>query len=58
MSSQRVQEPLEAFFKYKNAVFNDEQEKDSYYWCEDGIEKSVPWDHCLSSLGKPRNANQ
>ena len=27
--------------------------KKIHYLCEDGIEKSVPWDHCLSSLGKP-----
>ena len=26
--------------------------------CEDGIEKSVPRDHWLSSLGKPRDANR
>ena len=25
--------------------------------CEGRIEKSVPWDHRLSSLGKPRDAN-
>ena len=26
--------------------------------CENGIEKSVPSDHCLSSLGKPRDAER
>ena len=26
--------------------------------CEDWIEKSIPRDHCLSPLGKPRDANQ
>ena len=29
-----------------------------YNSCEDGIEKSVPRDHQLSSLGKPHDANQ
>ena len=28
------------------------------YSCEGGIEKSVPRDHRLSSLGKPRDANR
>ena len=36
-----------------HAVFDGEQEKES-----DGIEKFVPRDHCLSSLRKPRAANQ
>ena len=27
------------------------------YSCEDGIEISVPSDHHLTSLGKPRDAN-
>ena len=29
-----------------------------HYSSEDGIEKSVPTDHHLSSLGKPCDANQ
>ena len=29
-------------FKYKNAVFNGKQEKETIYLCEEGIEKSVP----------------
>ena len=29
-----------------------------HYSCEDGIEKSVPHDHRLSSLGKPCGAIQ
>ena len=29
-----------------------------YYSCEGGIEKFVPHDHRLSSLGKPRDANR
>ena len=39
-------------------VFNGEQEKESItkYKCEDGIEKSIPCDHSLSSLGKPCDA--
>ena len=28
------------------------------YSCEDGIEKSGPRDHRLSSLGKPRDAKR
>ena len=30
--------------------------KQTHYWCEDGIEKSVPRDHHLSSLSKPCDA--
>ena len=40
------------YFKYENALFKGEQENE-YYFCENGIEKSVPRDHHLSSLGKP-----
>ena len=29
-----------------------------HYSCEEGIEKSVPRDHRLSSLGKPRDAKR
>ena len=32
--------------------------KKNPYSCEDGIEKSVPRDNRLSSLGKPRDANR
>ena len=32
--------------------------KKIHYLCEDGIEKSVPRAFDLSSLGKPRDANQ
>ena len=32
--------------------------KKKYYSCEGGIEKSVPRDHRLSSLGKPHDANR
>ena len=32
--------------------------KKNPYSCEGGIEKSVPRDHCLSSLGKPRDAKR
>ena len=34
-----------------NAEFNDKQDF-SYYLCDDGVEKSVPFDHHLSSNGK------
>ena len=29
-----------------------------HYLCEGGVEKSVPRDYSLSSLGKPRDAKQ
>ena len=48
----------EPFLKYKNVVFSGEQEKNIHYLCEDGIERSIPQDHRLSSLGKTRDANQ
>ena len=32
--------------------------KKIHYSCEDGLEKSVPRDHRLSTLGKPRDANR
>ena len=32
-------------------------EKQNPSFCKDGVEKSVPRDHRLSSLGKPRDAN-
>ena len=58
IASQRIKELLGAFFKYKNAVFNGVQEKESHYLCEGGIEKSVPHDHHLSSLVKPHDDNR
>ena len=39
-------------------VLSGGQEKRNHYSCEGGIEKSVPPDHHLSSLGKPRESNQ
>ena len=45
------------FFLNKKEVFSGEQEKNSLS-CKDGIEKSVPHDHHLSSDGKPPNANR
>ena len=45
-------------FKYENADFNGEQEKESIIQVRIGLEKLIPRDHCLSSLGKPGNANQ
>ena len=44
-------------FSNINEVFSGEQEKESIIR-EDGIEKSVPRDQRLSSLGKPRDANR
>ena len=45
----------ESFFKHENAAFNGEQEKESIV-CVGWDRKSVPRDHNLSSLGKPRDA--
>ena len=58
MSHLSVFRILESFscFSNKKKVFNGEQEKESII-CEDGIEKSAIRDHCLSSLGNPRDAN-
>ena len=57
--SEYIQELQETFFKYKNAVFNVEQDRKRIYnLFEDRIEKSVPHDHQLSSLGKPCDAKQ
>ena len=43
--------------RYLNAVFNGEQEKiNPLFLCEEGIEKSVPCAHRLSSRGKSREA--
>ena len=58
-------EPLETFLEHENAVFflenenvvfNGEQEKESII-CDYGIEKSIPRDHHLSSLGMPQDGN-
>ena len=38
----------------QNAELNVEQEKESHYLCEGGIEKSVPWDHSANLYGKYR----
>ena len=59
VASQRIKDLLGAFLKSKNVVFNHfngGQWKIINYLCEDEIEKSVPRNHRLSSLGKPRNA--
>ena len=45
----------EAYFQIKKN--SGEQEKESIIRVR-VEEKSVPWDHCLSSLGKPRDAKQ
>ena len=43
--------------EYENVLINDEQKKATHHFCEDVIEKSVPQDHRLSSIGKPHDAN-
>ena len=44
-------------FNIQCALFSGEQVKESIICVLDGIEKSVPRDHRLSSLGNPRDAN-
>ena len=41
---------MEAYFKIKKQKW---ARKRIHYSCEGRIEKSVAWDHRLSSLGKP-----
>ena len=55
IASQRIQELLKAYFKLKKTMVS---KKRFHYLCEGGIEKSVPQDHRLSSLGKPRDAKR
>ena len=45
---------------YQKPTFRNERyaRKRIYHWCEGQIEKSVPRDHSLTSLGKPRDARQ
>ena len=39
-------------------LISGEEERETNYSCEDGIEKSVPRDQRLSSLGKTCDANR
>ena len=48
--SQHIQELLLAYFEIENVVLNGEQERESMW-----DRKTVPRDHRLSSLGKPRD---
>ena len=55
----RIQDFLEVFFmffKYKMRYLVVNKKKYPIS-CEDEIEKPVPRDHRLSSLGKPRDSN-
>ena len=45
------------FFQYKMRYLVVSKKKNPYF-CEDGIENSVPHDHHLSSLGMPRDVNR
>ena len=60
MTSQRIQGFLEGLFKFFQYKWGIKwwARKRIHYSCEVGIEKSVPRDHRLSSLGKPRDANR
>ena len=42
------------FFQYKMRYLVVSKKKNL---CDNGIEKSVTQDHCVSSLGMPRGAN-
>ena len=56
----RIQDFLEVFFKffqYKMRYLVASKKKNQSYG-EDEIEKSVPRDHRLSSLGKPHDSNR
>ena len=53
-----IQELLGTFLKHKMWYLTVGKKKKIHYSCEDGIKKSVPCDHRLSSLGKPRDAKQ
>ena len=46
------------FYPHKMWYLVVSKKKNPLYLCEDGIEKSIPRDHRLSSLGKPRDANR
>ena len=58
-TNQLIQDFLQVFFmlffQYEMRYLVVSKKK-IHYSCEDGIEKSVPHDHCLSSFGKPRDA--
>ena len=51
-ASQRIQGILEAYFKINSLWWARNR---ICYMCEGVIEKSVPRDHCMLSLGKPRD---
>ena len=57
MSHLSVIRNLWELFLNKNAEFKGEQEKGSIIRVGIGKEFSFPWDHCLSSPSKPRDAN-
>ena len=61
IASEHNQGLLEAYFKinkYIDKLKKVVSKKRIHYSCEGRIEKSVPWDYHLSSLGKPRDAKQ
>ena len=60
VASGLIQNFLEVFFMFfqyemRYLVVSKKAKKRIHYLCEGGIEKSVPCDHRLSSLGKPRD---
>ena len=55
MSCQRIQNSWKPLFEFKNAVLNTDQEKESINRVGMGSELR---NQCLSSLGKPRDANR
>ena len=57
IASRRIQGLLEAYFHFKRKS-QWPARKRIHYLCDGGIEKSIPPDHYLSSLGKLRDAKQ
>ena len=57
VASQYIQELLGTFLNIK-MQYLVVIKKRIHYSCEGGIEKSVPRNHRLSSLGKPHDANR
>ena len=59
IAPQRIQEPLGIILSMKMRFFlNGEQEKSFHYLFKGVIDKSIPGDHHLSSLVKPRDAKR
>ena len=58
VASQHIQELLRAFFFKQKMWYLMVARKRIHYSFEGGLEKSIPLDHYLSSLGKPSDAKR